>query len=68
MQPRQEREDNKIFVFLPLPGIWLRVLRGCRQLIEQEPGPRGSPHDPQGPIGTWVAPAAGPDVRAAKTD
>ena len=38
------------------------------QFIEQEPGPRGSPHDPQGPRGCCVAPEAGPEVRAANTD
>ena len=38
------------------------------QLSEQEPGPRGSPHVPQPPIGTCVAPEDGDAERAAKTD
>jgi len=36
--------------------------------MEQEPGPRGSPQDPQAPRGTCVAPVAGPELRAANTD
>lgn len=38
------------------------------QFIEQEPGPRGSPHEPQAPTGICVAPDAGLEVLAANTD
>jgi hypothetical protein len=39
------------------------------QFIEQDPGPRGSPQDPQAPpSGICVGPAAVADVLAANTD
>lgn len=38
------------------------------QFIEQEPGPRGSPHDPHAPTGISVAPDAALEVLAANTD
>ena len=38
------------------------------QFIEQAPGPRGSPHEPQAPTGICVASDAGLEVLAANTD
>jgi hypothetical protein len=38
------------------------------QFIEQAPGPRGSPHVPQGPDGGAIVDLAGPLECAANTD
>ena len=38
------------------------------QFIEQDPGPRGSPHDPQGPIDSFAEKAAPPLAPTAKAE
>jgi hypothetical protein len=44
-------------ILLTLVGA-LPATCSLRQLMEQEPGPRGSPHDPQAPTACDAAPFA----------